>query len=243
MEWWWIAALAVAAGAVLLLLVTRARHGRRVVPGPPPARPSATDRLRQGLLATRERLSAQLEAALGRAGDDRRGALLALEEALVGADVGVRTAAALAERVRARAGAGDPAALRGALREEIEAALAAEEPRLPSGRPWVILVVGVNGVGKTTTVGKLAALHASAGRRVLVVAADTFRAAAGEQLAIWAERTGAELVRQAPGANPAAVVFDGMKAAVARGVDVVLVDTAGRLHTRTNLMEELRKVQ
>src|SRR5262245_19049892 len=243
MEWWWIAAIAVAAGAVLLLLVRRARRGRPSVPGPPTTRPSAAERLRQGLLATRERLSAQLDAALGRAADDRRGAFLALEEALVAADVGVRTAAALAERVRARAGAGDPAALRGALREEIEAALAADQPRPPSGRPWEILVVGVNGVAKTTTKGKLAALHASAGRRVLVVAADTFRAAAGEQLAVWAERAGAELVQQAPGASPAAVVFDGVKAALARGVDVVLVDTAGRLHTRTNLMEELRKVQ
>jgi fused signal recognition particle receptor len=107
----------------------------------------------------------------------------------------------------------------------------------------VILVLGVNGVGKTTTIGKLAALHRAAGRKVLMVAGDTFRAAAGEQLAVWAERTGAELVRQAAGANPAAVAFDGMKAAVARDADVVLVDTAGRLHTRANLMEELRKIE
>jgi len=101
----------------------------------------------------------------------------------------------------------------------------------------------VNGVGKTTTIGKLAARHAAAGRRVLLVAGDTFRAAAGDQLGVWAERTGAQIVRHAADAQPSAVVFDGVKAALARGVDVVLIDTAGRLHTRTPLMEELRKVR
>ena len=121
-------------------------------------------------------------------------------------------------------------------------ALAISIPRRRGGR-WIVLVLGVNGVGKTTTAGKLAALHAAAGRRVLLVAGDTFRAAAIEQLGIWAERTGAELIRQGAGANPAAVVFDGIKAGVARGADVVIVDTAGRLHTRTNLMEELRKME
>src|SRR5205823_5626951 len=102
----------------------------------------------------------------------------------------------------------------------------------PAARPWVVLGTGVNGVGRTTTIGKLGARHAEAGQRVLFVAGDTFRAAAVDQLAIWAERSGAGLVRQAPGADPSAVVFDGMKAAVARAIDVVFVDTAGRLHTR-----------
>jgi fused signal recognition particle receptor len=106
----------------------------------------------------------------------------------------------------------------------------------------VVLVTGINGVGKTTTIGKLAALHARAGRKVLLVAADTFRAAAIDQLGIWAERTGADLVRHAQGGAPAAVVFDGMKAANARGIDVVLVDTAGRLHTQDALMGELEKM-
>jgi fused signal recognition particle receptor len=129
------------------------------------------------------------------------------------------------------------------LREEIAAVLGGPGVQEPTHRPWVVLVTGVNGVGKTTTIGKLAVLHRAAGRRVLLIAADTFRAAAAEQLAVWAERAGADLVGQAAGASPAAVVFDGMKAAVARQVDIVLVDTAGRLHTRTNLMEELRKVQ
>jgi len=123
------------------------------------------------------------------------------------------------------------------------AMLDAPPPPAPTGRPWVILVTGVNGVGKTTTIGKLGARQAEAGRRVLFVAADTFRAAAVEQLAVWSERTGAVLVRQAPGADPSAVAFDGMKAALAREIDIVLVDTAGRLHTRTNLMAELAKVR
>ena len=107
----------------------------------------------------------------------------------------------------------------------------------------MILVTGVNGVGKTTTIGKLATRHAAAGKRVLLVAADTFRAAAGEQLAIWAQRAGVDLVQHAPGGDPSAVVFDGMKAAIARGADVVLVDTAGRLHTRAPLIDELRKLR
>src|SRR5690349_11569798 len=202
MEWWWIAALVVAAVLVLVVAVGAARRQRpSAAPGvPAPARPSAAARLRQGLLATRERLSAQLEAAL------------------VASDVGVRAAASLVERVRERSGAtADTAALRGALRDEIASALAADDAPVPSTRPWVVMVVGVNGVGKTTTVGKLAALHAAAGRKVLLVAADTFRAAAIEQLGVWGERAGAEVIRQAPGANPAAVVFDGAKAALARG--------------------------
>ncbi|HLY36797.1 MAG TPA: signal recognition particle-docking protein FtsY [Candidatus Binatia bacterium] len=247
MEWWWIAAVVAAAVVVLVVGVLAARGRRRPSAAPAvsvPARPSAAARLRQGLLATRERLSAQLEAALRRGGGDTRDALVAVEEALVASDVGVRTAATLVQRVRERSGAAaDTATLRGALREEIASALAADDAPVPSTRPWVVMVVGVNGVGKTTTVGKLAALHAAAGRRVLMVAGDTFRAAAVEQLAVWAERTGAELVRQGAGASPAAVVFDGVKAAVARSVDVVIIDTAGRLHTRSNLMEELRKVQ
>jgi fused signal recognition particle receptor len=243
METWWLvgAAIALAIVAVVLLLVTRRRGAVRAAERP--ARATAGKGLRDGLAATRARLGGQLDAALGRAGDVES-ALPALEEALVAADVGVRTAGEIVTHVRARAGAGAPTdRVREVLREELASRLAGEPSPAPTGRPHVVLVLGVNGVGKTTTIGKLAALHRAAGRKVLMVAGDTFRAAAGEQLAVWAERTGAELVRQAAGANPAAVVFDGVKAAIGRDVDVVLVDTAGRLHTRANLMEELRKVE
>jgi len=240
MELSWIVvagAALVPLGFVVAYLRARRRRGTQVAPrtAAPPI-----DRLRQGLLATRRRLAAELEAALRRGATEPEGALKELEEALVAADVGVRNSAELVARVRTRVGGAD---VRQALREEIEAILGVVEEPTPSTRPWVVLVTGVNGVGKTTTIGKLAARHAAAGRSVLLVAGDTFRAAAIDQLAVWAERTGAELVRQAPGANPSAVVFDGMKAALARAVDVVLIDTAGRLHTRTNLMEELAKVR
>jgi fused signal recognition particle receptor len=245
MESWWIVLLAVGLALVALALALRwMRRRRTIAPVRPVAELSAADRLRRGLVASRQRLAGQIEEAFGRGGGDLRRALPEIEEALVSADVGVRISADLAARVRERVGpAAGSAEIRRALRDEVAAALGGDAAPDPASRPWVVLVTGVNGVGKTTTVGKLAALHAAAGRKVLVIAADTFRAAAIEQLAVWAERAGAELVRQAPGANPAAVVFDGVKAALARGVDVVLVDTAGRLHTRTNLMEELRKVQ
>jgi len=230
-------------GALLVVWALRRRRlpAQRAVAAPPPA---TRDGLRRGLAAAGRRLMEQLDAALGRAPDGLDAVLSELEEALVSADVGVRTTAVLLERVRQRVSrGGDPAEVRLALREEMVAMLDAPAPSAPSARPWVVLVTGVNGVGKTTTIGKLGASNAEAGRRVLFVAADTFRAAAIDQLAVWAERTGADLVRQAPGADPSAVAFDGMKAAVARAVDVVLVDTAGRLHTRTNLMAELGKVR
>jgi fused signal recognition particle receptor len=166
-----------------------------------------------------------------------------LEEVLVGADVGIRTSAALLQPLRDRLPReASPDAVRTALKESLGEVLAGPPPPEPSSRPWVTLVTGVNGVGKTTTIGKLAAMHAAAGRRVLLVAADTFRAAAIEQLEVWAERTGADLVRHDQGADPSAVVFDGLRAAVARHADVVIIDTAGRLHTRGNLMDELGKV-
>src|SRR5262245_44966290 len=229
--------------AALVLAARRRRRGPVAVPAA--ATPALTARgLRQALRASRDRLRAGMDAALGR-GDGGVDAVLAdVEEALVGADVGTRTAREIIARVRRQfEGRAERGEVRQLLRRELETMLAAPDAGEPSGRPWVVLVTGVNGVGKTTTIGKLAARHAAAGRRVLLVAADTFRAAAIDQLAVWAERTGAELVRQGSGANPAAVAFDGMKAALARDVDVVLIDTAGRLHTRGNLMEELRKVR
>ena len=246
MEPRWVVAVAVALVvlAIGLALALRRRSRARGTAVAVTAAPTAVDRLRRGLVATRERLLGRLDAVLARAPSDAERVYPELEEALVAADVGVRTSADLVARVRGRVGrGGDAGGIRGAVRDEVAAILAADPPPAPTTRPWVVLVLGVNGVGKTTTIGKLAALHAAAGRRVLMVAGDTFRAAAIDQLAVWAERTGAELVRQGPGANPAAVAFDGMKAAVARGADVVLVDTAGRLHTRANLMDELRKMQ
>jgi len=171
-----------------------------------------------------------------------------LEETLLLADVGAPTAAALLEQVKARAAAErvrDADALPSLLEQEIALALHSDADRslrrAPSG-PSAWVLVGVNGVGKTTTIAKLAALELEAGHRVLLAAADTFRAAAADQLVHWADRLGVEIVRAQEGADPGAVVFDALEAAVSRAVDVVLVDTAGRLHTKTNLMEELKKV-
>src|SRR5580765_2564951 len=159
-----------------------------------------------------------------------------LEEALIAGDVGVRATAELVQRLEARGGIAD-------LPDEV-AALFGEPPTLDLAYELaVILVVGVNGTGKTTTIGKLAAKLGERGRSVLVAAADTYRAAAEEQLEIWAERAGADFVGSERGGDPAAVAYDAIDAATARGRDVVIVDTAGRLHTQTNLMEELAKVR
>ena len=170
-----------------------------------------------------------------------------LEEALLAADLGPTVTDHVLTALRARRGLTGAEAWRDALVEELTTVLAgrgayALEP--PAGtKPWVVLVIGVNGVGKTTMIGKLAARERSRGRSVLVVAADTFRAAAADQLAVWADRAGASLVRQKEGADPAAVAFDGVQAALARGIDTVFVDTAGRLHTKSNLMDELAKIR
>ncbi len=165
-----------------------------------------------------------------------------LEGLLVGADVGPSTSARIVGDVRARYGQGDdPSALVG---DEIRSILGGPSPLdLPTEGLGVVLVVGVNGSGKTTTIGKLAARLAGEGRRVSIANSDTFRAAASEQLEVWAGRAGAHLVRQARGADPGAVAFDAVQAAQARGSDVLIVDTAGRLHTKQPLMEELKKVR
>jgi fused signal recognition particle receptor len=146
------------------------------------------------------------------------------------------------ERARARR---DATSAEAAVRSELTAVLEATagEPRPDDVRPRIVLVVGVNGTGKTTTIGKLAHLEHAAGRRVILAAADTFRAAAVEQLRVWASRSGAEVVAHAAGADPAAVVYDALDAAIARGADTVIVDTAGRLHTKVNLMDELAKIR
>jgi len=163
-----------------------------------------------------------------------------LEDALISADVGTVATDELVERLRKRRDVDD---LGGALEEEIAAILGEPGTLAVNDGPSVVLVVGVNGTGKTTTIGKLAHRLTEHRRSVLVAAADTFRAAADEQLEIWSQRAGADYVGSTKGADPAAVAFDAIAAAESRGRDVVLVDTAGRLHTQTNLMEELRKVR
>jgi fused signal recognition particle receptor len=195
-------------------------------------------RLRDSLGKTRRAMTEQLAAAAFDPADDE--AWERLEEALIAADVGVPTTAELVSRLEARPDLGE-------LGEELarEAAELLGEPGQLEldGPPSVILVVGVNGTGKTTTIGKLASRLSEHGRSVLLAAADTFRAAAEEQLEIWADRAGADFVGSERGGDPAAVAYDAIEAATARGRDVVIVDTAGRLHTQTNLMEELAKVR
>jgi fused signal recognition particle receptor len=195
-------------------------------------------RLRDSLSKSRRALTDQLAAAAFDPADDD--AWERLEEALIQADVGVRATAELVRRLEARPDLDD---LGGALAEEI-AALLGDPPTLDlSARPAVVLVVGVNGTGKTTTIGKLAATLRQHGRSVILGAADTFRAAAEEQLEIWAQRAEADFVGGQRGSDPAAVAFDAVSAAESRGKDVVIVDTAGRLHTQANLMQELQKVR
>lgn len=172
-----------------------------------------------------------------------------IEEALVESDMGVETTLKVIEALEERVGRERFMSfdeLVSMLREEIASLMSANLPAaapMPADGPFVMLVVGVNGVGKTTTIGKLAARFASEGRKVVLGAADTFRAAAVEQLSIWAERAGVDIVRQQMGADPASVAFDTVKSAVAKGADVVLIDTAGRLHNRVDLMNELTKIR
>jgi len=208
---------------------------------------SLTDRVRQGLQRTRDLMDDGLDAllAVGRPIDD---ALLdEIEEALIAADLGADAAAAFVRRVREEARRGRAVStqdVKALLRSFLEEALSdAASPLALDARPSVVLMLGVNGAGKTTTAGKLAASLKSAGKTVVLAAADTFRAAAIEQLEAWGRRADVDVVRQAPGADPSAVVFDALKAAHARGIDVVLVDTAGRLHTKSNLMDELVKLK
>jgi fused signal recognition particle receptor len=207
-------------------------------------------RFRERLGRSRAALSRGLSGLLARGADDDE-AWEELEEALLAADVGVATATELVERLRARARAerATGPALRELLRAELLEAVGSADRSLAldlltdDQRPGIVLVVGVNGSGKTTTVGKLALALAEEGKQPVLAAADTFRAAATEQLVIWGDRVGAPVVRHQQGADPAAVAFDGLASARARGADVLLVDTAGRLHTKSNLMEELRKLR
>ena len=168
-----------------------------------------------------------------------------LEERLVTSDLGIDVTMDLMERIRNKSrGLSTGDQLRQVLKDELYTLFHEPEPPASSlPKPYVIMMVGVNGTGKTTTLGKLAMKYKSEGKKVLIAAADTFRAAAIEQVEVWADRAGADIVRHKEGADPAAVAFDAVEAAMARGVDVVLVDTAGRLHTQKNLMEELKKIK
>lgn len=211
-------------------------------PVAPPAAPPPV-RLRDRLARTREALVGRVGGLLGgRSLDDD--ALAELEALLFSADLGVRTADDLLQVVRKEAAGRDASCVERALRDAIRAKLERIEPRAPDAHegPHVILVLGVNGSGKTTTIGKLAARHRARDRRVVLGAGDTFRAAAIEQLQLWGERVGCEVIAGSAGGDPAAVAFDTVKAAVARKADVAIIDTAGRLQTQKPLMEELSKI-
>jgi fused signal recognition particle receptor len=210
-------------------------------PGP---RSGVFGRLKQRLSKTRDSLSSGFARIVtGKRRIDAQ-VLEDLEELLITADVGVQTATELIKRITAAEPA-DADELQEALRNEVRAILTRHRPpaTASSAAPQVVMVVGVNGVGKTTTIGKLAARYTASGKRVMIAAGDTFRAAAVDQLAVWADRAGAALVRHRDGTDPAAVAYDAVESALARNMDIVIVDTAGRLHTKVNLMEEIKKVK
>ncbi|MFP4532900.1 MAG: signal recognition particle-docking protein FtsY [Desulfobacterales bacterium] len=200
-------------------------------------------RLKNGLSKTRQSFSRQIESAFSGGGIDEE-ALEQIEEALITADVGVDTSMELIDRIsRAKKSVNDMAAFKNLLKTEMQSFIDYGEPPPSLTKPYVIMVVGVNGVGKTTTIGKLAAKYRSEGKNVVLGAADTFRAAAVEQLEIWAERAGADIVKHRDKADPAAVAYDAVQAGQARNSDIVIIDTAGRLHTKVNLMEQLKKIK
>ena len=207
------------------------------------------DKIKQSLTRTKEQFVERFEEVVKRADEPAHRTqpidvetMEALEEALISADVGVAATEQIVRAVRARRGRGD--SLRTLVKEEIRAILRGADTAVSQGqRPHIVLIVGVNGTGKTTTVGKLARLIKDSGKTPLICAADTFRAAAVEQLEIWAKRAGVDIIRAKAGSDPAAVVYDAIAAGKARQRDVVLVDTAGRLHTRVNLMTELDKIR
>jgi fused signal recognition particle receptor len=214
----------------------------------PSSEPGLLERLKAGIQKTRAGLMEKLEDAVSGRKEIDAGVLEELEYALITADIGAKTTAEILELIRQRVDrhqVGDIAELKSLIREHLLEILQVTEKPVPlvMDPPAVMMVVGVNGAGKTTSIGKLTRRLQSEGRTVLLCAADTFRAAAIEQLEVWAERTGAGLIRQQPGSDPSAVLFDALQAAKARKVDYVIVDTAGRLHTKTNLMAELEKMR
>ncbi len=217
--------------------------------GPPkPKDPSVVEKIQSAVSRTRTEFSERLQDLVEGKKEIDSQLLEDLEAVMIGADIGAETTGGILDAIRdrmSRDALKDPLELKEALKTEVRKILALESRKsaeVAPGNPFVILVVGVNGVGKTTTIAKLAHRLVADDRKVLLCAADTFRAAAVEQLEIWAERIGVPLVRQQPGADPSAVLFDALRSARARGVDYVIVDTAGRLHTKNNLMAELEKM-
>lgn len=220
--------------------------------------PDFIDKFKEAVASTRETLTERIEAVIGSKRQIDADVLDQLEEALIGADIGVQTAMAIIDKARQevkRNQLNDVDELKRLIKSELQAILdqaernrkrgtVASETEVPLDiKPYIVMVVGVNGVGKTTTIGKLAHRIKSEGNDVLICAADTFRAAANNQLQIWAERSGVPLIQQKPGTDPSAVLFDSIGSARARNADVLIVDTAGRLHTKTNLMAELEKMR
>jgi fused signal recognition particle receptor len=212
-------------------------------------KPSFLDRMKEAVSRTRENLAERIEDAVSFSKEIDRNTLDDLEATLIGADLGTTTTHEVLEKLREKADRKqikDVEELKRLLKEELLAILSAansQPVQKVDGTPEVILVVGVNGTGKTTTIGKLAQVFRSQGKNVLMCAADTFRAAAIEQLEVWGQRTGTEVIKTKAGGDPAAVLFDALQAATARKTDYVVVDTAGRLHTKTNLMSELEKMR
>jgi fused signal recognition particle receptor len=206
-------------------------------------------RLKQGLTKSRETWAGKIGTIFQNRSWDET-SLEQMEETLIAADVGVKASQKLMDALRRQSPNGSDD-LAQAMTLRLQATMvqllqsSSTAPKLPplSVRPWVVIFLGVNGVGKTTTIGKLAAQYRGAGKKVLLVAADTFRAAAIEQLDVWGQRVGVDIVKHRPGADPSAVVFDGIQAAKSRGIDVLLIDTAGRLHTKVHLIEELKKIR
>jgi fused signal recognition particle receptor len=220
--------------------------------------PEFFEKFADAVAATRDSLADRIDAVVGGRREIDAAVLDELEEALIGADIGAQTSLAIIDKARQqvnRKQLSDVDELKRLIKSELKEILDSAERNRRRGtvssetevradiRPYVLMIVGVNGVGKTTTIGKLAHRIKSEGNEVLICAADTFRAAANDQLAIWAERSGVPLVQQKPGTDPSAVLFDSINSAKARGADVLIIDTAGRLHTKANLMAELEKMR
>lgn len=214
---------------------------------PPMESSSFFDRLKRGLAKSRQSWGQKLGTVLQNRSWDQE-SLVAMEETLIAADVGVKATEKLMAALRRESPGGKTDLAQEMAARLQQAMIQMLEPTTPersalSARPWVVIFLGVNGVGKTTSIGKIAARHRAEGRKVLLVAADTFRAAAIEQLEVWGDRAGVDVIKHRPGADPSAVVYDGLQAARNRATDLLLIDTAGRLHTKVHLIEEVKKIR